>query len=219
MLKRTPEPELMDDLEQAVAYDEADFSTTDADFVERFFRFCPEPRRVVDLGCGPGNLALRIAAGCTGAQVLAVDGSEAMLARGRARRVAALEARVRFAAHTLPDATLPQASFDAVVSNSLLHHLHDPGVLWATIAHVAQPGAHVFVSDLRRPSSLEAVDAIVAAYAADAPDVLRRDFRASLHAAFTPDEIRAQLDERGWGNWRVEVTSDRHVVVCGRVPA
>ena len=154
MLKRTPEPELMDDLEQAVAYDEADFSTTDADFVERFFRFCPEPRRVVDLGCGPGNLALRIAAGCTGAQVLAVDGSEAMLARGRARRVAALETRVRFAAHTLPDATLPQASFDAVVSNSLLHHLHDPGVLWATIAHVARPGAHVFVSDLRRPSSL-----------------------------------------------------------------
>lgn len=219
MLERTPEPELMDDAAQAEAYAAADFSSTDADFVARFLAGCGAPSKVLDLGCGPGNLALRIAAARPKAQVLAVDGAEAMLARGRARCPEALRPRVRFACHTLPDPSLPRGAFDAVVSNSLLHHLHDPAVLWAAVAHSAAPGAYVFVSDLRRPSSVAEVDALVTTYAADAPEVLRRDFRASLFAAFTPGEIRAQLSAVGWGDWQVEVASDRHVVVCGRVTA
>jgi len=64
-----------------------------------------------------------------------------------------------------------------VLSNSLLHYLHDPQVLWQSIRKAAKPGAIVLVMDLLRPSSAGWAESLVAAYAADVPEPLRRDFR------------------------------------------
>jgi hypothetical protein len=47
--------------------------------------------------------------------------------------------------------------------------------------------------------------------------VLRRDFEASLYAAFTCDEVRAQLDRAGLSALRVEPIGDRHLVVWGHL--
>jgi hypothetical protein len=71
--------------------------------------------------------------------------------------------------------------------------------------------------DLCRPESPQQVDALVAAYAGDAPEVLRGDFENSLHAAFTVEEVRAQLDAAGLESFRVETVSDRHLVAWGRL--
>jgi hypothetical protein len=61
-------------------------------------------------------------------------------------------------------------------------------------------------------------ESLVVTYAADAPEVLRRDFRNSLFAAFEPKEVAAQLREAGLGTLEVGVVSDRHLAVFGRQP-
>ena len=105
---------------------------------------------------------------------------------------------------------------NALLSNSLLHHLDDPDVLWQTIQHCARPGAALCLMDLARPASATAVDTLIAAYAADAPDVLRRDFRNSLCAAYSPTEVAAQLRHTGLRGCVVRTVSDRHLAVIGR---
>ena len=81
---------------------------------------------------------------------------------------------------TLPCDDLPAAGYDVIISNSLLHHLHDPAVLWTTLRQVGRPGAAVLVMDLLRPDSPARLAALVETYACDAPEILRRDFANSL---------------------------------------
>ena len=68
--------------------------------------------RILDLGCGDGQLTARLAAG--GVDVGGVDASAAMVAAARARGIIADEA----SAENLPYA---DAAFDAVFSNAVLH--------------------------------------------------------------------------------------------------
>jgi SAM-dependent methyltransferase len=160
-----------------------------------------------------------------GAEVVGIDGAAAMLAiAGQRQRAAGVAGqRVRFLQLDLADRALalpPLAgSFSAVVSNSALHHLHDPAVFWAAVRHLGAPGAWVVVRDLRRPESPEALEAIVAREAADAPEILRRDYRASLHAAFRPQEVEQQLRAAGLTGWRVEPLEDRYLEVWGQLTA
>ena len=97
-------------------------------------------------------------------------------------------------------------------ANSLLHHLHDPQVLWRTVREAARPGVLVLIMDLMRPPSAMWAESLVATDAADAPEVLCRDFRNSLFAAFEPQEVAAQLREPGLGTLEVRVVSDRHLI-------
>ena len=219
-MKRTPEPELMDDATQALAYARADFAASDQRFVDTFVaRFGNEfAGEVIDLGCGPGNIAIPLSRSLPDCAIRAVDGSEAMMAHGRARCVAEGIEQVRFERHFLPSDALPEAHFVAVVSNSLLHHLHDPQGLWSTIRRCAAPGAPVFVADLRRPATPEAATRLTEENAGDAPEVLRDDFHASLHAAFEADEVRAQLDVAGLADLDVVEIGDRHLYIIGRMP-
>jgi SAM-dependent methyltransferase len=213
----------MDDVEQARAYAQADFAEPNARFLEQFAALFPDfgVGRVADLGCGPGDIALRFAQRWPGLQIDALDGSAPMLrlAREAAAALGATAARVRFVEGLLPGPALPSGAYDAVISNSLLHHLHDPGVLWQELRRLGRPGARVLVMDLFRPVDAAAAEAIVAAHAPGAPEVLRRDFLNSLHAAFEPDELRTQLQAAGLPTLFVRTVSDRHLIVGGRLPA
>jgi len=217
-MQRTPEPELMDEAAQALAYAEADFAEPDAAFVRACVAHLGAGLAgpVADLGCGPGNIALRLAAALPDSEVLGVDGSPAMLALARGR--AAGVSNVHFRQALLPSPSLPAGHFAAVVSNSLLHHLHDPQVLWRTVKQIGRPGAPVCVGDLYRPLDAETARAFLEAYAAGEPEVLRQDFLASLHAAFDLPEIEVQLHEAGLDGWRVRAVDDRHVVITGHLP-
>jgi len=221
MLKRTPEPELMDATEQARAYAEADFSEPNALFVELVGRYFPDlarTGRALDLGCGPGDIPIRIARAYPDWRIDALDGAESMLALARAALSdAGLGERIRLIHAHLPNGELASAGYQAIYSNSLLHHLADPLVLWRTVRRCAGSGAALQVMDLERPTDRDTLDDLVARYAADAPDVLRRDFRCSLHAAYTVAEVREQLAAAGIAGIEVERVSDRHLAVHGRV--
>ena len=54
-------------------------------------------------------------------------------------------------------------------------------------------------------------------YAANEPPILRRDFYRSLLAAFTEDEVAAQLAEMNFSRLLIDVPDDRHWMVEGRV--
>ena len=221
-MKRRPEPELMDEAEQALAYAREDFSEPNELFLKLLRELEPgdlKGARALDLGCGPADIVLRFLKAYPEAFCDALDGSAAMLAHARESLDAlpGLAKRCRLLHDVLPSARLPKADYDLVLSNSLLHHLHDPQVLWRTVRETARPGAIVLVMDLMRPPSAMWAESLVATYAADAPEVLRRDFRNSLFAAFEPREVVEQIKEAGLPELEVGVVSDRHLAVLGRV--
>ena len=217
-MERVPEPKLMLEPEQVRAYAEADFDEPHGRLIELLLARLdlPESGVAIDLGCGPGDIALRLARALPGWQVDGVDGSRPMLESGRRRLVSeGLAERVRLLHCQLPTPTLPRPAYDLVLSNSLLHHLSEPGVLWSTARAALRDGGALFVMDLMRPESPEAVEALVARHARGEPEILRRDFRASLRAAWRVDEVRAQLAEAGLEALRVEPVSDRHWIAWG----
>jgi 2-polyprenyl-3-methyl-5-hydroxy-6-metoxy-1,4-benzoquinol methylase len=116
----------------------------------------------------------------------------------------------------LPEQPPPAEAYDLVLSNSLLHHLPDPAILWQAVARWARLGAGVFVMDLLRPASPEAARALMEQYAAGEPEVLRHDFHHSLLAAYRPDEVREQLRQAGLEALDLLAVSDRHWIVFGR---
>ncbi|MGM0593702.1 MAG: class I SAM-dependent methyltransferase [Pseudomonadota bacterium] len=219
MIDRIPEPELMDDAEQARAYALADFEAPHNQFVELFREHFPDEALdgvVLDLGCGTGDITKRFARAFPACQLHGLDGAEAMLSF--ARQMIAderLQERVCLICSTLPTERLPRERYDVVICNSLLHHLTEPQVLWQSIKQFARPGAAVFVMDLKRVESKEQAAQMVQQYSVDEPEVLKQDFYNSLLAAFTPDEVRQQLAEAGLGHLNVEEVSDRHLVVSG----
>ena len=220
-MDRILEPELMTDAAQALAYAQADFAQVNQGFVDRFRACFPKTvgGTMVDLGCGPADIPVRFARALPGFTVTAVDGSEPMIALAhQAVKAAGLAARVHPRCARLPMLALPLQSFDAVVSNSLLHHLPDPRLFWNELVRLGKPGATVLVMDLFRPESPERARKIVEQYAGNEPPVLKEDFFNSLCAAFTLREIRFQVRSRGLGALVCELASDRHWIVWGHLP-
>jgi 2-polyprenyl-3-methyl-5-hydroxy-6-metoxy-1,4-benzoquinol methylase len=221
-VKRTPEPELMADEAQADAYAAADLSELQQAMVSYFQSRCgtlAEGGRLLDLGCGAADMTIRFARAHESITALGVDGSAPLLRHAQAAvRENGLADRVTLEQRCIPDGALETRSFDAVIANSLLHHLSDPVALWRTAIRGARPGAPVMVMDLRRPESLSSARAQVARHARDARSVLRRDFFNSLCAAYRTSEIRRQLDDAGLKDFRVEEIGDLHVLAWGFAP-
>ncbi len=219
-MERILEPELMLEEEQAKAYAEADFSAPHQMFVELFKKhFGTELKGLVlDLGCGPADICVRFAKAFPHCQIHGIDGSPAMLKYGQARlEKEGLSSRIKLILGKIPEINLPRAFYDAVIVNSLLHHLPVPAILWVTIKKVAKRGAPVFVMDLLRPQSCEEARLIVEKYAAQEPEILKRDFYHSLLAAFTVEEVQEQLKKACLTHFTVEIVTDRHWIAFGRI--
>jgi len=223
-MKRRPEPELMDTREQAQAYAETDFAEPN----ELFLRLLAEQHpgeldgsRALDLGCGPADIVLRFLRRFPNATCDALDGSRPMLdlAQADLDREPAIASRARLICDKLPSPRLANNAYDLILSNSLLHHLHEPQVLWRSLPTLGRQGATVLIMDLMRPSSAAAAAELVERYAEGASPVLREDFHNSLFAAFEPAEVEQQLREAGLdAALSVNVVSDRHLAVWGQLP-
>jgi ubiquinone/menaquinone biosynthesis C-methylase UbiE len=97
------------------------------------------PARVVDVGCGTGQLTARIQSKLRPDVVYGCDPSSGMLAQARARNtdVEWIEGK----AEQLP---LPAGSVDAVVSTEAFHFFDQPAAM-AEFHRVLAPGGHVII--------------------------------------------------------------------------
>jgi ubiquinone/menaquinone biosynthesis C-methylase UbiE len=215
-MHRQPEPELMDLEHEAQAYAAADFSDVNAAFVDRLLSLAWnfDVARCIDLGAGPADIAIRLAQQRAEWHIDAVDAAEPMIALAR---VAVAQAGVRNVRLHLADAkqTKLAAGYDVIFSNSLLHHLPDPLPMWREIRRLARSGAIVLVRDLIRPATYDLAEEIVEQYAGRESDTLKQEYYRSLLSAFTPAEMREQLEEAGLSELEIRQASDRHVDVSG----
>lgn len=211
----------MEEVAQACAYANADFHEPHNRFIQLCqARFPGETFAgpVLDLGCGPGDIMFRFATAYPAAHVVGIDGSAVMLDYGRQALLKCPEllGRIEFVYGCLPNTPLPSLAYRAIISNSLLHHLPYPEVLWQTICQYAQPSCAIYIMDLLRPETETEARRTVDENAAGEPEVLRRDFYNSLLAAFSLEEVQAQLQAAGLNYLALEQVSERHWLVHGR---
>ncbi len=103
--------------------------------------------RILDLGCGDGQLTGRLAA--TGAAVTGVDASPEMIAAARARGIDGRQGN----AESLPFA---DQSFDAVFSNAALHWVRDQDAMMGEVRRVLKPGGR-FVAEMGGHGNIAAI--------------------------------------------------------------
>jgi len=111
----------------------------------------PDGARVLEVGCGPGHLSIRLARR-HGLDVTGLDLDPAMIrcARANADRPGdGDERRPSFLIGDVASLAFPDGSFDLVVSTLSMHHWADPTVGLAEIGRVLRPGARALVWDLR----------------------------------------------------------------------
>ena len=220
-MQRIPEPELMDEPEQAEAYANADFEAAHNAIVQTFSVVFPQLKELsnlLDLGCGAADISIRFARLFPQCKIDAVDGAKAMLEQAEYFiKQSALEHQITLHHQILPNCRLPNEKYAAIVSNSLLHHLHEPQHLWATVRQYSDANTAIFICDLLRPESKQLAQSMLEQYAKHEPEVLRHDFYHSLLAAFTLEEVEQQLQEAGIHGLQLDQISDRHMLIYGYI--
>ncbi|MBV9109894.1 MAG: class I SAM-dependent methyltransferase [Gemmatimonadetes bacterium] len=115
-----------------------------AEMTERLVEYLPETAsNVIELGCGTGNLSLKLAARFPDAAITFVDASEEMVALTRARVADAhphVAERGRFLVARFEALPEDAAGFDLATSAISLHHVVNKAALFRTIRGRIAPG-------------------------------------------------------------------------------
>jgi ubiquinone/menaquinone biosynthesis C-methylase UbiE len=225
MLPRTLEPEAMAGQEEASVYNTMDHAAVNAAFVADLLAAAQVPTLqgrpwfVLDAGTGTGHIPIKLCEQRDDARILAVDLSEAMLNLARANvEQAGLSSRIQIESADCKALPLANGAADAVMSNSLIHHIPDPLPAFAEFWRIVRPGGLLFVRDLARPDSESDVEAIVDHVAADGTAYERQLLRQSLHAALTAAEADNLARSIGLPSGSIQMTSDRHWTLLALKP-
>ncbi|MBI5434596.1 MAG: class I SAM-dependent methyltransferase [Planctomycetes bacterium] len=209
-MKRVLEPEVMDTAEEADGYDSMDHSEPNANFVARLIELGARGR-MLDIGTGPGQIPLLVCEKLATARVVGVDLSKQMLRHAERHRLASRFAdRIEFRLADAKGLGFADGEFDCVYSNTILHHIPDPRPFLTEAWRVLRPGGVLLIRDLYRPADDARADELVRLHAAGADEYQRGLFRASLCAAFEPDELRRLAREAGL-TADVVIDTDRHM--------
>ncbi len=226
MLIRTLEPEVMDTAQEAIDYDAMDHSAVNRLFVTDFLFAALEAGlsveepvagelspfvEILDLGTGTAQIPIELCRRASNVRVLAIDLAAEMLHVAKLNvELASLRERIKLDRVDGKQLPYPDGRFDAVISNSIVHHIPEPRAVLSEAVRVTRPGGLIFIRDLMRPDDDETVRRLVATYAADCNDHQRAMFDASLRAALDLNEIRGLVAELGFPPESVRANSDRH---------
>ncbi|MEV4951048.1 trans-aconitate 2-methyltransferase [Paenarthrobacter nitroguajacolicus] len=102
-----------------------------------------EPRTVIDLGCGPGNLTATLVDRWPEARVVGLDSSEEMLRKAQSLREQSPQEQSGRLTFQLGDVTqwVPDADTDVVVTNAVLQWIPGHQEMLAGWLRVLKPGA------------------------------------------------------------------------------
>jgi len=209
----------MDDGGEAVDYgtqaDEPYLRRLDRRFVAR--ALAADPRGlVVDVGTGPGQIPVDLAAERPALRVIALDLSLAMLALGRAQAERrGVGDRVWFVRGNGESIPLPSQCAGLVICNSTLHHLADPVRVFDEMHRVLTPGGRVLIRDLRRPARAWC-RAHVAFFGRHYRGRMRQLFGVSVRAAYTVPELRTVIARSRLAGTPVSREGPVHLVAEGR---
>jgi ubiquinone/menaquinone biosynthesis C-methylase UbiE len=211
MLPRVLEPEVMDSAEEARDYDAMDHSQVNRVFVEDFLVSWNGDGPVLDVGTGTAQIPIELCRRHQKVQIVAVDLAEHMLQVGGDNvRKAGFADRIRLERQDAKHLPYLDHSFAAVISNSIVHHIPEPGKVLAEMVRINRPGGLLFVRDLMRPASGVIVRRLVSTYAGDANAHQQKMFEESLRAALSLEEIRALVSAMHFDPATVQQTTDRH---------
>ena len=212
-MKRVPEPDLMEQKEQAYAYANADFSDSNGLFLEKLFEFCSitDETKILDVGCGDGEIPIKIYKK-TKSKITVLDGSSVMLDELSKKISANNIDDIKVIQRRYEDTHLKEKSFDILISNSVLHHVKSPKKFWEKSFNLVRQQGQIVLMDLFRPSSEHELLTILDKYGGNNP-VLLNDFENSLRAAYTPYEVECQLSSFPSISSSVKAISDRHFFV------
>jgi SAM-dependent methyltransferase len=110
-------------------------------FARLLDREVPGDARIVEIGCGTGQMSLYLAR--ADRVVIGADLSRAALLLGKAAARRFGIDRVRFVETDLRRPGLRAGSFDLVYSSGVLHHTPDPRASFARMAQLARPGGMI----------------------------------------------------------------------------
>jgi malonyl-CoA O-methyltransferase len=154
---------------------------------------------VADIGCGTGRHAIRMAA--AGATVHAVDFSEGMLARARAK---SQDRNITFHVHDLArPLPFPNAMFDRVLCGLVLDHIADLDGLFQEMHRICRPSGFAVISVMHPAMMLRGVQARFTdpgtgreTRPASVPNQLSDYVMAAVRAGFALDHLSEQaVDE------------------------
>ena len=213
----------MDTAREARDYDAMDHSEVNRRFVDDLLAEWspdePSPASLLDVGAGTALIPIELACRGRPVRITAIDLAQEMLKLGR-RHVAAagLDAVIKLECVDAKSLPYRDATFDAVISNSIVHHIPEPDAVVAEMLRVLKPNGLLFLRDLLRPATTDEVERLVLTYAGDDNSHQQQLFPQSLHAALPVFEIRELIVAAGLGDAGVRQTSDRHWTVCTRKP-
>ena len=226
MLQRVLEPEVMDSAEEAVDYNEMDHSQVNRIFVDDFLAaFSPslttsgQLMKVFDAGTGTALIPIELVKRDRRFHVTASDLASHMLRVARTNVTAAdLEDSIELVLGDCKALSIADESYDAVMSNSIVHHIPEPKSVIEQLWRITKRGGLFFIRDLARPDHLSTLEDLVQTHAGDANPHQQQMFRDSLHAALTVAEVRSLISEFGILPESVRMTSDRHWTICCHKP-
>ncbi len=204
-MPRKPESEVMDDPAGVESYASAAaqkyLDSLDDVMVAQVMALVseagPVSGRLLDVGCGPGGITLKIARKAPHLRVIGVDYSMGMMRCARhAAEEQGLSERARFVQGDGNALCLPSASFDYVISNSVLHHLADPRQALREMARVARPRGALLVRDLCRPSRPLFLPHVWW-HGRYYSGLMKKLYRDSVQAAYTVEELQGLLASAG----------------------
>lgn len=215
-LGRVPEPDLIMAVRQNVdEFDEIINSNVAISFcgaLELLFGIgaLPGAEKILDLACGPGHFSLFLAKYSNAEKVIGVDLSEPMLEKAHRNAVkAGLSHRVEF---VLGDITkLPQfhdQQFDLITCTNSAHHVPTVDALHQMLVEMGRLislQGTAFVMDLTRLRTAGCVEKYVQLmgqeYLISGLHKLYEDFRNSMYAAWTPDELCSSVPSARAHQW------------------
>ena len=174
---------------------------------------------IIDMACGPGNIAERIAKNWPFVNVVGIDGSREMLNEAEKRLSDNLMKNLSYELIDINSIASGEIGFpskaDVLVSNSALHHFHDPYCFWGALKKLGKTKCIHIHRDLIRPASVEKAFELKEKHLSNSPKILKKDFYASRKASFTVEEVSQQLVDVGLSHLEVFQVDELYFEIIG----